>query len=146
LLYAIFLGFAIFFTGWGIAFFVSLARAPAQLDDTHRKEIVRLSEQLELPDKAQENHLRGLMAKLDENGRAILNLAVFHEELTYRIMQSSGLSQEVIQKGTRNGLDSGLLHYGNNSSDPMSPLRWMSDFYWVSPEIRTPLKRLLYNA
>jgi hypothetical protein len=125
------------------AFLVNLFRAPALLDADLQKEIGRLSEQLALPDKAQADHLRTLLAKLNDNGRAILNLALFHDELTYKIMEASGISHDVIRDGTRNCLDAGLLHWENNHPDPTSALRWLSDVYWVSPEIRPALKRLL---
>jgi len=145
LLYAALLGVGIFFVSWGIAFLVSLAYAPVQLDAALQSEISQLSEQLALPDKAQADHLRALLAKLNENGKAILSLALFHEELTYKLMEASGISQDVIQDGIRNCMDAGLLHWQNNHPDPMSPLRWLSDVYWVSSEIRAPLKRLLHT-
>lgn len=144
LLYAALLGVAIFFTGWVIAFFVSLARAPGQLDDTYRKEILRLTKQLEIPDKAQEDHLRGLLAKLNENGLAVLRVALFHDEVNSKKMGAAGLSNEVIENGTRNALDSGLLNWRNDA--PGSPFRWVFDVYWVSPEVRVTLKKLLHTA
>ncbi len=126
------------------AFIVNLFHAPVLLDADCQKEIGRLSEQLASPDKAQADHLRALLAKLNDNGKAILNLALFHEELTYKLMEASGISSAVIQDGIRNCLDIGLLHWQNTHPDPTSPLSWMSDVYWISPDIRSPLRRLLY--
>jgi hypothetical protein len=128
------------------AFVVNLFRDPALLDAEAQNKISRLSAELELPDKAQAEHLRSLIAKLDGNGVAILKLALFHEQLNYRLMESSGLSHEERQRGIHNCLDSGLLRYQNNYPDYTSPLRWLGDIYYVSPEIRAPLKRLLYAS
>jgi len=125
------------------AFVINLFRAPALLDADFQKEIRRLSTELELPDKAQADHLRSLLAKLNDNGKAILKIALFHDELTYAIMQASGISSDVMREGIRNCMDAGLLHWQNNHPDPMSPLRWTSDVYWVPSDVRLPLKRLL---
>lgn len=145
LLYAVLLGFVIFFVGWAIAFLVSLARAPAQLDDACHKEILRLTEQLGMPDKAQEDHLRSLLAKLNEDGLAVLRVALFHDEVKYKTMQAAGLSNEVIERGTRNALDSGLLNWRNDGGRG-SAFWWQYDVYWVSPEIRPLVRRLLHTT
>ena len=141
LLYAVLLGFVIFVVGWVIAFFVSLARSPSQLDDACHKEILRLIEQLSMPDKAQEDHLRGLVAKLNEEGLAVLRVALFHDEVKRTILKAAGLSDDVVNKGTRNAIDSGLLNWRNDA--PHSAFWWQFDVYWVSPEIRALVRRLL---
>lgn len=141
---AIFIGSYI--TATVFSFLINLVRVPALLDADRQKEISLLSEQLEMPDKAKADHLRQLLAKLNDDGRAVLNLALFHDELNYKIMDAAGLSPEVIQKGTRNCLDSGLLHHGNSSPNSSMGLWWMGDFYWISPEIRIPLNRLIHES
>jgi hypothetical protein len=64
------------------AFIVNLFRAPALLDAACQKEINRLSAELEFPDKAQAEYLRGLLMKLSDSGKAVLRFALFHEEIT----------------------------------------------------------------
>jgi len=128
------------------SFLINLVRVPALLDAECQREIRRLSAVVEGPDKAQADHLRQLLAKLNDEGLTVLKLALFHDELNYKIMDAAGLSPETIQKGTRNCLDSGLLHWGNNSPNSSMGLWWMGDFYWISPEIRLPLSRLIHEA
>jgi len=124
------------------AFIVNLFRAPALLDAECQREIARLSQQLELPDKARADHLRFLLSKLGKNGRAVLEFALFREEINYQHMTAGGLSDETILTGIRECIDAGLLIWRNDN--PSSMMSWVYDVYWIPPDFRTPLRTLFY--
>jgi type VI protein secretion system component VasK len=121
-------------------------RTPALLDAEAQREIKRLSEKLELPDKAQAEYLRGLLAKLSDNGKAVLRFALFHEEITNKQLSTVLPSWEDVQNAYQECLDSGLLKWRNDCPDQTNPMIWAYDCYWVPSEFRIPLQRLLSES
>lgn len=148
--YAVLLGFALFFMGWGIAFFVSLSRAPAQLDATCRKEISELRAELALPDEALADHLDGLLTQISENATKVLRFVLLHEQIDTPHIKIEGLPFADIQKARYECVTAGLLRINTvgGGDDPFS-IRVMlgaHEFYYVPPEFRQVLQRLLYTS
>jgi hypothetical protein len=127
------------------SFTVNLFRAPALLDRECQQAIKRLSQELELPDQAQADHLRGLVAKLGDKGKVVLKFALLHEEITHQQMKIEGLPCQDVQQGCRECLNLGLLKCRNDCPDRTNPMIWSYDVFWVPPEFSVPLKRLLYR-
>lgn len=146
--YAALLGLALFFVGWGIAFFVSLSRAPAQLDAACQKEVSQLQTELDLPNKALADHLRSLLAQVSEAGTMVLKLAILYDMIEPRQMNIEGLSFEDLQRARQECVSVGLLRVEYETVDPYSPLAvsMARSFYQVPQEFREPLRRLLYAS
>lgn len=128
------------------AFIVNIFRVPALLDAACQKEINRLSAELEFPDKAQAEYLRGLLMKLSDSGKAVIRFALFHEEISHKQLSTVLPSWDDVEKGYRECLDLGLLKWRNDCPDRTHPMIWAYDAYWVPEDFRIPLKRILYEA
>jgi hypothetical protein len=127
------------------ALLVNLFRAPALLDAECQHKIEHLSEQLELPDKAQAEHLRALLSQLSENGKAILRYCLFSEDVNLPHMKIDGLTDQDMDNARKECLELGLLRWRCDAPDSASPGRWFYQFVWVPQEFHLPLKRLLYS-
>jgi hypothetical protein len=125
------------------AFVVNIFRVPALLDAECRQETLRLSQQLELPDKAQADYLCGLIAKLSDSGKAVIRLALHHQEVSFQQMKIEGLSDDALRTAVQECFSIGLLRHRNDM--PSSALYWLGDVYWIPEEFHVPLKRLLYR-
>jgi len=144
--YAALLGLVLFFVGWGIAFFVSLSRAPAQLDAACQKEVNELRTELTLPDKALADHLRGLLAQISESATMVLKFVILYDVIETQQMKIAGLSFNDMLKASQECVSVGLLRVEYDAIDLTSPLAIATSrsFYQVPPEFRETLKRLLY--
>ena len=111
------------------SFVVNFFRAPALLDGEYHQELIRLSLELELPDKAEADYLRGLIAKLSDSGKAVLQFALLHEEITNKQLSTVLPSWEDVQKGYRECLDQGLLKWRNDCPDRTNPMIWAYDSF-----------------
>lgn len=81
------------------SFLINLIRVPALLDADCQKELKRLSVELEAPDKAQAEHLRGLLSQLTENGKAVLRYCLFYEDVNLPRMKIAGLTDKDMDDG-----------------------------------------------
>ena len=148
MVYAAVLGPVLFFTGWGIAFFVSLSRAPAQLDAVCQKEVSQLRGKLSLPDEVLADHLTGLLAQISETAKMVLKLAILYDVMESRLMKLEGVSFNDAWNACRECISVGLIRVEYDAVDVTSPLAIATSrsFYQIPPEFRKTLKRLLYTS
>lgn len=148
--YAALLGLALFFIGWGVAFFVSLARAPAQLDGACQQMVGQLRAELALPDEALANHLRGLLAQISENATKVLRFVLLHEQIDTLHIKIEGLAFADMQKARSECITAGLLRInrvgGGDDAFSIRAMLGAQEFYYVPPEFRQILQRLLYTS
>jgi len=143
--HACLLGIVIFFFGWGIVFCLSIVRAPAQLDEDCQNTIKKLREELELPDKALTDHLTELLERVGNDGKEVMRFAVLHDEFTHQHLKVKGLSSRQISEAVRLCVSEGLLHSRTERTEFFTvPIT--THYYWMSPEFRLTLKRLLYST
>lgn len=143
---AILYGVVVFFCGWGIAFFVSLARAPALLDAECQQVIKRLSDELELPDQALATYLADLLSQVGNDGFELLRFMLLHDEIGLTLIKVKGLSANQVSEAVRLCTVVGLLKYRVETSEKFSQVVFRKFFYRVPPEYRQTLKRLLYKT
>ena len=148
MLYAVLLGVLIFFAGWGIAFVVSFAYAPAQLDAECQTKINELTDRLALPDQALAKYLRGLLAEISEDAKKFLQIAVLCDVFDSRLIKVEGLSFDEIWDASKECKSLGLLTIEWEDVDESSPaaIQNMRLFCRVPAEFRETLKRLLYEV
>jgi hypothetical protein len=130
------------------SFVVNLFRAPGLLDAECQQQISHLTSELDLPDKAKANHIRGLLAQVSEDAKKILRLAMHYEAIEIRHIKIEGLSWDDIQKALQECVSATLLRVEHESIDTSSMLAYakMRVFYQVPQEFRETLKRLLYTT
>jgi hypothetical protein len=128
---------------------LSAFRAPAQIDAESQRLIKTLSEQLELPNKALADHLRGLLAQVSENAKTVLRFVLLHEEIDTPHLKIEGLSFTDTQKAQYECVTVGLIRI-NQVGDPgpfsLRAMLGAHEFYYVPPEFRPTLQRLLYTS
>jgi len=142
-LYAALLGVVLFGFGWGIAFFVSLLRAPAQLDAECQQQVQKLAAELELPDKALADYLIGLLNQTEDAEIKVMKFMLFHEEIDRPHIKIPKMEWKEIDVALRHCVEIGLLCIRSEGS--AGSFLWMN-FYWIPPEFRETLKRLLRRA
>ena len=144
IVYAVALGFVIFFCGWGIVFVISIARAPVALDEKCHETINALTSQLEMPDTALEDRLKSLLGKIDETEKDIIKFFLFHGgELGFAQVKIEGLSGRELYQALHKCVEQGLLNsrYERTTGHATSPFQ--SWYYWVPEGYRATLRKIL---
>ena len=145
--YAVILGLLIFFSGWGIVFIINFGRAPAALDAESQETIGSLNNQLELPDKALADYLAGLLEKLSEKGKTILEFLLFHDEPIGRSkIKPENLTYDEVSKALSECHEQTLVESRIESIEMGMAYRMgYSTYYWIPSGFRRTLKELLYK-
>ncbi len=148
--YAVLLGVGLFFFGWGVAFFVSLAYAPVQIDAESQDKIIQLTAALELPDKVLADHLGSLLTEVSDNAKAVLKFVLLYDDDMIHgreMAKIDELSFEDMQKARQECIDATLLRAEYEHADFAGPMAFAKgrSFYFVPQEFRKTLKLLLYQ-
>jgi hypothetical protein len=132
------------------SFVVNLFRAPSLLDAECQHEIGRLTSELDLPDKDKANHVQWLLAQVGEDAKNILRLAMHYDFIeTQQIFKIQGLSDwDALQETLEECRSVDLLRVKHEEIDPSSMMAIANQkhFYYIQPEFRETLKRLLYTT
>ncbi len=130
------------------AFVINMFRATALLDNDRKIEIDTLSLRLELPDKAQTEHVAALLGQVGDKGKELIKFVLLDDEEVSmaRMRQIRGLSHAEIYTIGNQCHEVGLLKFRSDTKD----IAWQSSQYWnqsyysVTKANREILKRLPY--
>jgi len=127
---------------------LSAGRAPAQLDAEFQTIVKQLSTQLELPNKAQAEHLINLLSRVGDTEKMVIRFVLMHDEISKQYINIPTHYSKDIGEALYTCVKIGLLRVRSENNGEYSSMAFVggSSFYYVPLEFRETLKRLLYTT